>query len=142
MPSFSIVGSMWQILGRGPFCPPVHSTSWKCSLYFVYIFRTGRNFLIKLCSSDPSLSINILRSLYLKFKTSAHAHIANTYYYDDLEISWHEMNFKFSLVYIMINEVGHWFYQLDGVTFSKNIFWSVNCTLFFYQIYSIQMLTL
>ena len=51
------------------------------SLYFVYIFRTGWNILIKFCSSDPSFSRNILRSLYLKFKTSAHADIAITYYY-------------------------------------------------------------
>ena len=35
--------------------------------------------------------------------------------------------------YFLINEVGLWFYQLDLVTFSKNAFWSVNCTLFFYQ---------
>ena len=44
--------------------------------------------------------------------------------------------------YILINEVGQRFYELDHVTFSKNIFWSVNCTLFFYQIYSAQMSTL
>ena len=30
----------------------VHSTSWKYILYFLYIFRTGWNFLIKFCSSD------------------------------------------------------------------------------------------
>ena len=42
-----------------------------------------------------------------------------------LQISWHEINFKLSLVYILINEVGLWFYQPDHVTFSKNIFWSV-----------------
>ena len=59
----------------------VHSTSWKCGLYFVYIFRTGWNFLIKFRSSDPSFNRNILRFLYLKFKTSAHAHIAIAYYY-------------------------------------------------------------
>ena len=59
----------------------VHSASWKYSMYFVYIFRTGWNFLIKFCSSDPSFNRNILRSLYLKFKTSAHAHIAIAYYY-------------------------------------------------------------
>ena len=41
--------------------------------------------------------------------------------------------------YILISKVGQWFYQLDYVTFSKNIFWSVNCTLFYKQIYSVQM---
>ena len=30
-----------------------------------------------------------------------------------------------SLVSILINEVGQWFYQLDHVTLSKNIFWFV-----------------
>ena len=61
--------------------PPVHSTSWKRSLHFLYIFGTDWNFLIKFCSSDPSFNRDILRSLYLKFQTSAHAHIAITYYY-------------------------------------------------------------
>ena len=52
------------------------------------------------------------------------------------------MNLKLSLVYILINEVGQWFYQLDHVTFWKNIFWFVNCAMFFYQIYFVQMSTL
>ena len=112
----------------------VHSTSWKCSLYFVYIFRTGRNFLIKFCSSDLSFSRNILKSLYLKFKKSNYLFLCMIYKL--LDMRW------ISLIYILINEVGQWFYHLDHVTFSKNVFWSVNCTLFFYQIYSIQMLTL
>ena len=41
--------------------------------------------------------------------------------------------------YILINEAAQWFYQLDHVTFTKNVFWSVNCTVCFYQIYYIQM---
>ena len=60
--------------------PPMDSTSWKCSLHFVDIFRTNWNFLIKFCSFDPSFNRNILRSQYLKFRTSAHAHIAITYF--------------------------------------------------------------
>ena len=48
---------------------------------FFYNFRTDWKFLIKVSSSDPSFNRNILRSLYLKFKTSAHAQIAITYYY-------------------------------------------------------------
>ena len=59
----------------------VRSTWWISSLHFVYIFRKDWNFLTKLCSSDPSFNRNILRSLYLKFKTSADAQIAMTYYY-------------------------------------------------------------
>ena len=30
-----------------------------------------------------------------------------------LQNSWRDMNFKISLVYTLINEVGQWFYQLD-----------------------------
>ena len=30
--------------------------------------------------------------------------------------------------------MGQRFYQIDHMTFSKNVFSSVNCTLFFYQI--------
>ena len=56
-----------------------HFVEW--SLYFVYIFRMGLNFLIKFCSPDPRFNRIILKSLYLKFKTSAHAHIANACYY-------------------------------------------------------------
>ena len=41
--------------------------------------------------------------------------------------------------YILISEVGQWFYQLYHATCSKNLFWSVNCTLFYNQIYSVQM---
>ena len=61
---------------------------YRCAFHFVemqsvffYIFRMGWNFLIKFCSSDPSFNRNILRSLYLKFKASAHAHIVIAYYY-------------------------------------------------------------
>ena len=48
---------------------------------FFYNFRTDWKFLIKVSSSDPSFNRNILRFLYLKFKTSAHAQISITYYY-------------------------------------------------------------
>ena len=45
--------------------------------------------------------------------------------------------------YILISKVGQWFYEwLDHVTFFENIFWSVNCTLFYNQIYSVQMSSL
>ena len=53
----------------------VRSTSWKFSLHFVYIFSTNWNFLIQFCRSDLSFNKNILRSLNLKFKASAHAQI-------------------------------------------------------------------
>ena len=56
----------------------VHSTLWKSCLHFVYIFRKDENFLIKFCSFDPIFIKNIFRSLYLKYKTSAHVHTAIT----------------------------------------------------------------
>ena len=66
-----------------------HSISWKWSLYFVYIFRTGWNSLIKFCSSDHSYSRNILRSLYLKFKTSAHCnYLLLCIIYKFLDMRW------------------------------------------------------
>ena len=36
------------------------------------------------------------------------------------------MDLKHTLGYFLINRVGQWFYQLDHVTFLKNVFWSVN----------------
>ena len=45
-------------------------------------------------------------------------------------------------VYFLIYEVGQPFYEIDHVTFSKNVFWSVNFGLSFYQVYSTQMSTL
>ena len=96
-----------------------YSTSWKCSLYFVYIFRTGWKFLIKFCSPDPSFNGNIL-SLYIenlkhlcmrtlqlliyKFLI-AYLQIAYLQYAHYLQISSYDINFKLSLVYILINEV-------------------------------------
>ena len=43
--------------------------------------------------------------------------------------------------YFLINEVGQWFHQLNHLTFSENVFWSVNFTLRFGQICYIQKLT-
>ena len=59
----------------------MHSTSWKCSLHFVDIFRIDWNFLIKFSSSYPSFNRIILRSRYLQFQTSTHAQIVITYVY-------------------------------------------------------------
>ena len=44
--------------------------------------------------------------------------------------------------YFLINKVCHSFYQLDHVTFSKNVFWSVHFALPFCQICWIQKSTL
>ena len=77
--------------------PPCKTPSWKIPnhhsnfgeiFHFLemqatcfYIFKRDWNFLLKLCSSDPSFNRSILRSLYSKFKPSAHAHIAITYHF-------------------------------------------------------------
>ena len=75
----------------------VHSTLWKLGVHFVYIYRTDWNFLIKFYSSSPSFKRNILRSLNLEFKTSAHAQIAITHYSCYLQISLHDINLKLTL---------------------------------------------
>ena len=107
----------------------VHSTSWIFSLYFVYIFKTDWKLLFKFSSSDSSFDRIILRSLFLKFKTSAHAQIAIYHYYVLFTnyLPWYEFE---TWGYILINKVSNWFYQLDYVTFHKNVFWPVNCILF------------
>lgn len=43
--------------------------------------------------------------------------------------------------YTLINKFGKWFHQLVYVTFSENVFWSLNCWLPFYQIYNFQTST-
>ena len=65
----------------------------KFSLHIVYIFRTGWNFLIQFCYSNPSYNRNIVRSLYLKFKIFAHAQITITHYYVLFTylLTWYEL---------------------------------------------------
>ena len=108
--------------------PPVYSISWKFSLHFVHIVRTGWNFLTKFVSSNPSSNRNILTLLYLKFETYVHVQITVIHYNIFLQVSWNDMDLKLSLGYFLINEVGQWFYQLDHVTFSKNVFLFKFCT--------------
>ena len=122
-----------------PLCIPLRGNA-VCIL-FIFSERSGI-FWIKFCNSDPSFNKNILRFLYLKFKTSDPTHIAITYYFTWFTncLTWYEFNLRWG--YILINEVVQWFYQLDHVTFSENIFWSVNSKLLFYQIYSVQLSTL
>ena len=95
------------------------------------------NFLIQFCSSDPSSNRNILRSLYLKFETSARKQTAITHYYVLLTnfLTLYEFETYIGNTFRQINLVND-FLNLNfiHVTFSKNVFWSVNCTLFVYQI--------
>ena len=51
------------------------------------------------------------------------------------------MNLKFTLRTLFDNKVDRKYYQLDLVTLSKNVFWSVNFALLFWQIYFTQMTT-
>ena len=66
--------------------------------------------------------------------------LVTTYY---LNIPFDDMKFKLILAILFdkwksVND----FYELGHVTFSKNVFWSVNCTLPLYQIYPVQSSTL
>ena len=40
--------------------------------------------------------------------------------------------------YVLINEIDQWCYQIIQVAFSKNVFRSVNCTLFL-QLYTVTL---
>ena len=68
------------------------------SVCILFILQRGLEFfLTKLGNSDPSYYRNILTPLYLKFKSSAHVQIAFTHYIYYLQISWFDMNLKFTL---------------------------------------------
>ena len=105
----------------------MYFTLWKYSQYFVYTFRTDGNCLTKYGSSSSSFHRNILTLPYLKFKTSAHAQIAFIHYYILFTSFLWIWNLQWR--YSLMNEVGQWFYQLDHVTFSKNVFFFVNFAL-------------
>ena len=51
-----------------------------------------------------------------------------------LKVFWHDINLKLTLGYFLINEIDQWSYQLDRVTFSKNVFCAVSFALFFCQV--------
>ena len=133
------------ISNRGRCASWKYSTLWKFSLHFVYIFRTDWNFAIKFANSDPSFRFQISDFKILIFKIQNICTCSNYYYsllfiiYKFLDMIW---IWNLHWGYILINEVSQWFYQLDHVNFSKNVFWSVNCTLMFYQIYDVQISTL
>ena len=86
--------------------------------------------LLQFWGSDPSFNRDILTLLYLKFQTLEHAQIAIARYY--FQISWHNRKLKVTLGNSLINDVGPCIYQLGSMTFSKDTFRSVNCTLPFY----------
>ena len=110
---------------------PLHLTSWKYftlwkfSLDFVRILRTNWIF-----------ELNFAALIQVSIDAFWHSFVWNlnhvrmrklqlfiTRY--DWQVSWHDMNFKLTLGYLLTNEVGQWSNQLDRVTFSKNVFWSV-----------------
>ena len=69
---------IWEILGNSKPHP----------VNFVYIFKTDWYFLIQFCSSDLSFNRNILASLYLNVKTSAHAQIVRHNF--TIFLAWYE----------------------------------------------------
>ena len=109
-----------------------YSTSWKFSLHSVYIFGKDWNFWTKFQSTDLSFNRNILAPLNWKFKTCAHVRIPIVIYkYLDFMCI-----FSLHWRYVLMNDLGQWFYELDCMSFSKNLLWSVICT------YYVQMSTL
>ena len=73
-----------------------HFVEIRCA-FCLYLQKGLEFFVIKFYSSSPSFKRNILRSLNLEFKTSAHAQIAITHYSYYLQISWHDINLKLTL---------------------------------------------
>ena len=59
-----------------------------------------------------------------------------------IQISSYGMEFELILG-LLFDKCSHSmsFYELGHVTFSKNVFWSVDCTLSFYQIHYVQTST-
>ena len=95
----------------------MHSTLWEFSLHLLHIFRIDWNFLTEFGNFDPKFNRSILTLLYLKFETFAYSQIAVNHYY----ILFTSFLTCTNWGYNFINEVGQWFYQLDQVTFSKNV---------------------
>ena len=74
---------------------PVPSTSWKFSLYFVFIFRTAWNFLIKFSSSHQNFKRDNLITLYLSTETdhedqTLHKSLLVTTLFTNF-LSWHDI---------------------------------------------------
>ena len=72
-----------------------------CSLHIVYVFKLAWRHLAKFWQSDQRFSRHIFEPLCLKFETSVHAQLVNTYY---LQISWHSIRWK--LTSIPLNKWG------------------------------------
>ena len=118
----------------------MHSTSWKFSLNFIHIFWVDWMFLNRFGSSDPSFGRNILTLLFLQVQIAVILNkLQINIIYRFLDMIW---ILQKHWGYFLINKVCQWFYQLDLVTFSKNVFWSVNFALPFCQICCIQKSTL
>lgn len=104
--------------------PTVHSTSWKFSRHFIYTFRTAWLFLTKTWSSDPSyFDTPILDISNTCACASRNYWLLHTIYINMIK-SW-SLHWGSSL----INEAGYQFCQFGHLTFSKKLFWSVNCAL-------------
>ena len=121
-------------------CTPwKYSTSWKFSRLFISSER------IEIFKLNFAALIHVSKVGILIFKNLNNCVCENYNYsllriiYKFIDILWIS-NLHWG--YILINEVGQRFYQFDHVSFSKNVFWSVNCTPFFNQIYHVQMSTL
>ena len=110
------------------------STLWKFSLRFLYVIRTVWIFLTKTWSSDPSyFDTPILDISNTCACASRNYWLLHTIYINMIK-SW-SLHWGYSL----INEAGYQFCQFGNLTFSKNLFWSVNCTLSFWWNYYVRI---
>ena len=115
-----------------------YSTLWKFSLIFAHIFRADWRFLTNFGSSDPSFNKHfdtpILETRNFGACTNRSYSLINIIY-QFLDMIW---IWNLHWGYFLIIEVGQRFHQLNHLTFSENVFWSVNFTLRFCQICYIQ----
>ena len=113
----------------------VYSTSWKFTLNFVHNFRGDWRFLPKFGSSYPGFIRRVWHphTWNLKFLRMNKLQLFIICKFLDMIWVW---NLHWG--YFLINKVGHWFYQLDHVTFSENGFWLVNFAVPFCRICYIQ----
>ena len=100
------------------------STLWKFSLHFLYVVKTVWIFLTKTWSPDPSyFDTPILDISNTCACASRNYWLLHTIYINMIK-SW-SLHWGSSL----INEAGYQFCQFGHLTFSKKLFWSVNCAL-------------
>ena len=89
------------------------------SAFCLYFHNGFKFFLTKFGSSDLKLNRNILTLSIWNLKhlsMSKFQLFINIYY---LQVTWHDTSLKLTLQYLLINEVGQWFFDLITWLFQK-----------------------